>query len=76
MAIYDENLEQQQCRFSSHLSPGTSLTWATVRLLTGLSAEFSHQSVLFLSDPARRAGELPCGWPLGANLAVTQRHHL
>jgi len=55
-AIYDENLDDDDdCRFSSFLSPGTSLTWAPVRLLTGLSAEFSHRSVIFLSDRVRQA---------------------
>ena len=65
-----------RCRFSSFLSPGTSLTWAPVRLLTGLSAEFLID--LAFSSATRRGGhgELPYGWPSGANLAVTQRNHL
>jgi hypothetical protein len=36
-----------ECRFSSFLSHGTSLTWAPVRHLTGLSAAFSHRSGIF-----------------------------
>jgi integrase len=48
-------INRLRCRFSSFLSPGTSLTWVPVRLLTGLSAMFSHRSVIFLSDRVRRA---------------------
>jgi len=58
------------------LSPGTSLTWAPVRLLTGLSAQFSHRSVLFLSDRIRRARWAAPAGHLDVDLVVTQRHHL
>ena len=53
--IYDENLKGAG-RFSSFWSHGTSLTWAPVRLLTSLSAMFSHRSVIFLSDRMPGAG--------------------
>ena len=43
-----------RCRFSSFLSPGTSLTWPDASCLIDLSPAFSHRSVISLSG--RREG--------------------
>jgi hypothetical protein len=48
MRTYSNN----NCRFSSNLSSGDSLTWADASLIIGMSAAFSHYTVAFRSGVA------------------------
>jgi hypothetical protein len=59
----------QGCRFSSFLSPGTSLTCACARVLTDLSTDFSHRSVIFFAACA--AGAVRCLTPGYIRKSVT-----